>query len=369
MAKKDYYETLGINKNASKTDIKKAYRKLALKYHPDKNPSKDAEEKFKEISEAYAVLYDDEKRKLYDMYGHAGINQQFTQEDIFRGADFGDIFRSMGFDLGFDDIFEHFFGRSMGFNQRRNRHTRGSDLRYDIEISLEQAYQGLETTISVPRTEPCENCDGSGAKPGTYKKTCSQCNGTGQIRQSRRTAFGMFTQVAACNRCQGQGTMIDTPCPECRGKGLVQKTRSIELKIPAGVDDGSQLRLAGEGEAATGGVGDLYIVIHVKKHPYFKRRGLDLYKVETISFPDAALGAKINIETLLGKTETLRIPEGTQNGEIFKIKNAGMPNLQGRGVGDLYVEIHIQTPRNLSRKSRKLLEELKDESKTDHRNY
>jgi molecular chaperone DnaJ len=360
MAKKDYYEILGVDKNASKTDIKKAYRKLALKYHPDKNPNKDAEEKFKDISEAYAVLYDDEKKKLYDMYGHAGINQQFSQEDIFRGADFGDIFS--GFDFNINDIFERFFGHGMGgFNQRGYTNRRGSDLRYDVEISLEQAYQGLETIIRVPRTEPCENCNGSGAKPGTSKKTCPQCNGTGQIRQSRRTAFGMFTQVAVCNRCHGQGVVIDTPCPECRGKGLVQKTRSIELKIPSGVDDGSQLRLAGEGEAAAGGVGDLYIVIHVKKHQHFKRRGLDLYKVENISFVDASLGAKINVETLLGKTETLKIPEGTQNGEIFKIKNAGMPNLHGRGVGDLYVEVSVQIPRNLSRNAKKLLEELKDE--------
>ena len=364
MTKKDYYEILGIEKNASKADIKKSYRKLALKYHPDKNPDKDSAEKFKEISEAYAVLNDDEKRQLYDTYGHSGIDQQFTQEDIFRGADFGDIFRGQGFDFNINDIFERFFGGEMGgFNSRGYAYTnsRGSDLRYDIEISLEQAYKGLETTIRVPRTETCDNCNGTGAKPGTSKKTCPQCKGTGQIRQTRRTAFGMFTQVSTCNRCQGQGTTIEAPCPECRGRGLVQKTRNIELKIPSGVDDGSQLRLAGQGEAATGGSGDLYIVIHVKKHPNFKRRGNDLLITENINFIDATLGTKINVQTLSGRQETLRIPEGTQNGEIFKIRNAGMPSLNRRSTGDLFVEIHLQTPKNLSRNARRLLEELKEE--------
>lgn len=365
MTKKDYYEILGIDKNSSKADIKKAYRKLALKYHPDKNPNKDSEEKFKEISEAYAVLYDDEKRKLYDMYGHAGIDQQFSQEDIFRGADFGDIFSGMGFDFNISDIFERFFGHGIGgFSHRGYTNNRGSDLRYDIEINLEQAYKGVETTIHVPRTETCDNCNGIGAKPGTNKKTCPQCRGNGQIRQTSRTAFGMFTQVTTCNRCQGQGTIIETPCPECRGRGLVQKTRSIEVKIPSGVDDGSQLRLAGEGEASTGGVGDLYLVIHVKKHPRFKRRDNDLLTIEKINFVDAALGTKINVETLSGKVETLRIPDGTQNGEIFRIKNAGMPSLQRRNNGDLYVEIHIQTLKKLSRKAKRLLEEIRDELKS-----
>ena len=364
MTKKDYYEILGIEKNASKADIKKAYRKLALKYHPDKNPNKDAAEKFKEISEAYAVLYDDEKRQLYDSYGHSGIDQQYSQEDIFRGADFGDIFSNMGFDFNINDIFARFFGQGMGgFNQRGYTNQRGSDLRYDMEINLEQAYKGVETTIRVPRTETCDDCNGSGAKSGTNKKTCPQCKGTGQLRQTRRTGFGMFTQVTICNRCQGQGTIIETPCPECRGRGLVQKTRNIELKIPSGVDDGSQLRLAGEGEASTGGIGDLYIVIHVKKHQHFKRRDNDLFTIENINFADAALGTRINVETLSGKQETLRIPEGTQNGEIFKIKNAGMPSLQRRNTGDLYVEIHMQTPKNLSRNAKRLLEELRDELK------
>ncbi len=365
MAKRDYYEILGVDRNASKDEIKKAYRRLALKYHPDKNPSKDAEERFKEISEAYAVLYDDEKRRLYDMYGHAGIDQRYSYEDIFREADFSDIFRSMGFDIGFDfgfdDIFERFFGHRMGFGHRSSRRRRGADLRYDIEISLEDAYNGVETTIHVPRSETCEHCNGTGARPGTTPKTCPQCGGTGQIRTSRRTAFGMFTQITTCDRCHGEGRVVIEHCPVCKGSGIVQKTRDIELKIPRGVEDGSQLRLPGEGEAGGGGPGDLYVIVHIKKHPKFKRRGLDLYTVKEITFPEAALGAKIDVETLDGKVEKLKIPEGTQTGEIFKIRGQGMPGLHGRGHGDLYVEIQVKTPKKLSRKVKKLLEELKNE--------
>ena len=360
MAKRDYYEVLGVAKDASKAEIKKAYRKLALKYHPDKNKEAGAEEKFKEISEAYAVLYDDEKRNLYDQYGHAGIDQQFTSEDIFRGADFGDIFRNMG---GIEDIFERFFGGSMGgFGRRSSHRRRGSDLRYDLEITLEDAYSGIETTIKVPRSETCDTCNGSGAKPGTSPKSCPGCGGSGQMRATRRTAFGMFTQVTTCNRCQGQGTIIEHKCPECRGRGIVQKTRDIELKIPKGVDDGAQLRLAGEGEAGSGGTGDLYIVVHVKKHPVFNRRGLDLHMVKDVSFPDAALGTRVDTKTLEDEIE-LRVPDGTQNGDTLRVRNKGMPGLHGRGQGDLYVEIHVKTPKKLSRKAKKLLEELKNELK------
>jgi molecular chaperone DnaJ len=366
MTKKDYYEILGVSKSASKAEIKKAYRKLALKYHPDKNKAKDAEEKFKEISEAYAVLYDDDKRRLYDQYGHAGIDQQFSQEDIFRNADFGDIFRGMGIDFdlgGFEDIFERFFGRRTDFGRRGQQRRRGADLRYDIEISLEDAYKGVETTIRVPRSETCSVCKGTGAKPGTSKKTCTQCNGTGQVQHSRRTAFGMFTQVSACPRCKGQGSIIEEKCESCRGTGIVQRTREIDLTIPKGVDDGSQLRLAGEGEAASGGVGDLYIVIHIKTHPKFLRRGLDLRMLKEISFPQAALGSKIDIKTIDGDVQRLKIPEGTQNNDILRIKGKGMPGLQGRGKGDLFVEIKVKTPTKLNRKAKKLLEELDDEIK------
>ena len=366
MAKKDYYDILGINKNASKAEIKKAYRKLALKYHPDKNPDKNAEEKFKEVSEAYAVLYDDKKRRLYDQYGHAGIDQRYTYEDIFRGTDFSDIFSGMDFDFGFgiDDIFERFFGHRMGFD-RRPRRTRGADLRYDIEISLEDAFKGLETTIRVPRSETCDNCNGSGAKPGTNPEKCPQCNGSGQMRSSRRTAFAMFTQVTTCSKCRGQGTFIEEPCSDCRGRGIVQKIRNIELNIPKGVDDGSQLRLAGVGEASSGGTGDLYVVVHVKKHPKFNRRGNDLHMVKEIIFTEAAIGTKIEVETIDGQIEKLKIPEGTENGDIFRIRGRGMPGLRGRGQGDLYVETKLTTPKKLTRRAKQLLEELNDEFKNN----
>ena len=368
MTKRDYYDTLGVEKNADKSEIKKAYRKLALKYHPDKNPSKEAEERFKEISEAYAVLSDAEKRSMYDRYGHAGIDQQYSYEDIFRGVDFGDIFRgtSSGFEsFGFDNIFEHFFGGRAGFGCQGRRMHRGADLRYDIEISLEGASEGLETVIRVPRSEICDVCNGSGAKPGTSPKTCPSCNGSGQIQSSRRTAFGMFTQVTTCGKCHGQGSIIEERCPECHGNGRVQKTRDIEIKIPRGMDDESQLRLAGEGEAGSGGSGDLYVVVHIKKHPVFNRRGLDLHMVKEISFTEAALGTKIDVETLSGRIEKLKVPDGTQNGEIFKIRGNGMPGIHGRGHGDLFVEIHVKTPRNFSKKAKKLLEELDKELKNN----
>jgi molecular chaperone DnaJ len=369
MTKRDYYKILNISKNASKSEIKKAYRKLALKYHPDKNKDKDAEERFKEISEAYAVLYDDEKRKMYDMYGHAGIDQRYTAEDIFRGADFSDIFRGMGFDFGFDNIFEQFFGHRMGFNQK-SRAQRGRDLRYDMEIRLEDAYRGVETEISVPRTEICDTCNGSGAKPGTTPKQCPRCGGTGQTRVSQRTAFGMFTQVGTCQKCHGEGTIIEEHCPACRGRGTVQKTRKIDLKIPPGVDEGSQLRLAGQGEqiGKGGKNGDLYIVLHMKKHKKFKRRGTDLYQKIDISFPRAALGSKIDIDTIQG-SEKLKIPEGTESGEVFKLQGRGMPRLHGRGYGDMYVEVHVKTPKRLSRKARKIVEELEQELEEKDRKY
>jgi molecular chaperone DnaJ len=298
---------------------------------------------------------------MYDQYGHAGIDQQFSAEDIFRGVYFGDIFGSMGF--GFDDIFERFFGHRMGFDRRSPRRQRGADLRYDIEISLEDAYNGVETTIQVPRSETCDVCNGSGAKPGTSPKNCLQCNGTGQMKVSRRTAFGVFTQVSACNKCRGQGIIIEERCSKCNGNGLYQKTRDIELKIPKGVDDGSQLRLPGEGEVGSGGKGDLYVVVHVKRHPMFNRRGSDLHIVKDISISEAAIGSKIDIKTIDESIERLKVPEGTQNGDIFKIRGEGMPILRSRSHGDLYVEVKIRIPTKLSKKAKRLLEELNEELK------
>jgi len=359
MEKKDYYDILGLDHSATKDDIKKAYRKLALKYHPDKNKEKGAEEKFKEISEAYAVLYDDEKRKMYDQYGHAGIDQQYTTEDIFRTTDFGDIFRGMGF--GFDDIFEQFFGQRSGFT-RRPRTQRGGDIRYDIEVSLEDAYRGMNTELEVPRTELCNTCGGTGARPGRSPKRCTTCGGTGQMQVSRRTAFGMFTQISECSECHGQGTIIEDPCSSCRGRGTVQKTRKIELHIPKGIDDGAHLRLEGQGEHPKDVTqsGDLYVVVHMKEHPVFERRGADLYRKLNLSFPQAALGTTILVETLQGK-EKLKIPEGTENGTLFKLKGSGMPKIQSSGYGDLYVLTQVNTPKKLSKRAKLLLEEVERE--------
>jgi molecular chaperone DnaJ len=356
MAKKDYYDILGLDHTASKDEIKKAYRKLALKYHPDKNKEKGAEEKFKEISEAYAVLHDDEKRKMYDQYGHAGIDQQYTTEDIFRTADFGDIFSGMGFD--FNDIFEQFFGRRSRY-ATRPRAQRGQDIRLDIEISLEDAYRGIETELEVPRTELCDTCNGTGARPGSSPKRCPTCGGTGQMQVSRRTAFGMFTQISECSKCHGRGTLIENPCPTCRGRGSVQKTRKIEVRIPRGIDDGAHLRLAGQGEHPQGVTqsGDLYVVVHMKPHPIFERRGADLYRKLSITFPQASLGTTLWVGTLLGK-EKLKIPEGTDTGTLFKIKGSGMPRIHGSGHGDLFILIEVSTPKKLSKRAKLLLEEL-----------
>jgi molecular chaperone DnaJ len=367
MTKRDYYEILGVDRNATKEEIKRAYRRLALKYHPDKNPDKEAAERFKEISEAYAVLYDDEKRRMYDMYGHAGIDQQYTREDIFRGVDFDDIFRGMGFDFdfgGFDDLFERFFGfRRTGYGRGADYVKKGVDLRYDLEISLEDAYQGVKKEVNIPRMETCDICGGSGAKPGTTRRRCPDCNGTGQIRRTQRTAFGILTQVTGCSRCHGEGTLVDEYCPSCKGKGAVQRSRVIELTIPRGVDEGSQLRLPGEGEGEKGYKGDLYVVIHIKDHPRFKRRGRDLYYRLDVSYPDAALGVVVPLETLDGGVVHVDIPEGSQSGDMIKLKGKGMPDLHGRGYGDLYIQVNVVTPRRISRRARQLLEELREEFK------
>ncbi len=296
---------------------------------------------------------------MYDQYGHAGIDQRYTSEDIFRGADFGDIFRGTGFD--FNDIFEQFFGRRNGFT-RHARAQRGNDIRFDIEISLEDAYRGMETELDVPRTELCETCRGSGARPGSSPKQCSTCRGTGQLQVSRRTAFGMFTQITECSKCHGQGTFIEDPCPSCRGRGSIQKIRKIELRIPRGIEDGAHLRLAGQGEHPKGvsQSGDLYVVVHMKQHPVFERRGADLYRKFSISFPQASLGATLSVETLQGK-ERLKIPDGTENGTLFKLKGSGMPKIHGSGSGDLYVLIQVTTPKKLNKRARLLLEELQRE--------
>jgi len=362
MAKRDYYEILGVSKNASKEEIKDAYRKLALQYHPDRNKSPEAEEKFKELSEAYAVLSDDEKRGQYDNFGHAGIGQRYTWDDIFRGADFDSIFRDLGFGFGgFESIFDMFFG-----DRARPRYgpQRGPDLRYDLEITLEEAGAGLQTEINVPRTAVCGICRGTGAKPGTEPRKCPKCQGTGEIRHVRETGFARIIQTELCNICRGRKTIVDSPCRDCGGTGSVEKVSRISVKIPPGVDTGSQLRLRGEGEAGTRGgpSGDLYVVVHVKPHPIFERQGSDILCETSISFPQATLGAEIEVPTLASKAR-LKIPAGTQSGTVFRLRGKGLPELHGRGRGDQLVRVVVRTPTRLTERQKQLLREF-EETKT-----
>ena len=356
--KRDYYEVLGVSKTAPKDEIKDAYRKLALQYHPDRNKAPDAEEKFKEISEAYAVLSDDEKRTQYDQLGHAGFDQRYTREDIFRGADFDSIFRDLG-GMGARDIFSIFFGGGGGF---RERAIRGRDIAYDLEITLEDAAHGAEKNTEIRRIEKCDLCGGSGAAPNTSPKRCSRCNGSGRIQSTTRNGFGLFMRVTPCPTCGGRGKIIEKPCPRCRGSGITEKQRRITVNVPPGIDEGYQLRLAGEGEAAPGAEapGDLYVLIHVAQHPYFKRYEDDLLYNLTISFAQAALGTEVQIPTLEGNT-TLRIQPGTQPGEVVRLRGKGMPRFRGYGKGDMQVRIEVSVPKKLTNQQRTLLEQLAKE--------
>lgn len=363
--KRDYYEVLGVDRNASKDEIKAAYRKLAMQHHPDRNKSPDAEEKFKEISEAYAVLSDDEKRSYYDQFGHAGIDGRYTREDIFRDVDFGDIFRDLGFG-DFDSIFRRFFGGPFGFGFERRPYgpQQGEDLHYDLEITLEEAASGLETEINVPRTETCSTCRGSGAKPGTEHRKCPTCNGTGQTQRVQISGFTRLVQITTCNKCHGKGTVIDTPCKVCRGTGIERRTRKITVKIPPGVDNGSLLRLGGEGEAGIRGgpPGDLFVEIRVKSHKIFKREGSDIICEVPISITQAALGSEVEVPTLNGRAK-LKIPPGTQTGTTFRLKGNGIPHLRGYGHGDEYVKVIVRTPTKLTQRQKELLTELAKEDK------
>jgi molecular chaperone DnaJ len=361
--KRDYYEVLGVQRNAAKDEIKDAYRKLAMQYHPDRNKAPEAEEKFKEISEAYAVLSDDEKRQQYDMLGHPGFDQRYTQEDIFRGADFNSIFRDLG--GGFGDIFRYFFGGGFGgdFNERVNR---GQDLEYELEITLEEAAKGTEKELEIPRTEKCEVCHGSGASLGTSPRTCPRCNGAGQVQHMRKSSFAMYVQVTPCPTCRGKGTLIDSPCRNCRGTGLVRKRRKISVKIPVGIDEGYQLRLRGEGETAPNGgeAGDLYVLVHIRPNELFMRDGDDLLHVLMIGYPQAALGAEVSVPTLEGPI-TVKISPGTQPGEVIRLKGKGMPRFRGYGKGDLLVRVGISVPEKLTQQQRALLEEFAKELNED----
>jgi len=360
MAKRDYYEILGVGRDATEQDIKRAYRRLAKKYHPDVCKEPDAEEKFKEISEAYEVLIDPEKRANYDRFGHAGTEsifggRGFTWEDFTHFSDIEDLF---GRDFFGRDIFDVFFRGSKRASQTGP--LRGNDLRYDLTITLEDAAFGIRTEISVPRTESCSKCNGTGAKSGATK-TCPVCNGTGQERHERRTPFGQFVSITTCSKCGGTGKIITEYCPYCQGTGKIQRTRRISVKIPPGVDSGSRLRLTGEGEAGLRGgpPGDLYVVIHVQPHEFFKRENDDVYCEIPITFSQAALGDEVEVPTLRSKAK-IKIPPGTQTGTIFRLKGQGIPHLNSRGKGDQKVRVRVVTPKKLTKREREIFEELRE---------
>ena len=350
MPRRDYYDVLGVNRNASEQDIKSAYRRIAVKYHPDRNPgNKEAEENFKQAAEAYSVLSVPDKRARYDRFGHAGVSTGAGgfggfDPDIF--ADFSDI---LGDFFGFGNVFG---GSQRG---RRGRVQRGADLRYDLKISFEEAAFGTKTKIKIPRQEVCTACQGSGAESGSGRSTCSSCRGQGQVRYQQ----GFFTISRTCPQCQGAGQIIKKRCRACQGTGRLQKERILEVTIPAGVDEESSLRLAGEGEAGMSGgsSGDLYVVIYVEEHPFFKRQERNIYCEVPISFPRAALGGEITVPTLTGE-ERIRIPEGTQAGTVFRLKGRGVVSLDGYGKGDQLVTVSVVTPTNLTKEERQLFEHL-----------
>jgi len=359
--KRDYYEILGVKKSATLDEIKKAYREMALRYHPDRVPheqKKEAEEKFKEISEAYAVLSDSQKRALYDQYGHAGIDQRYAYEDIFKGADFSSVFEGLS-DFGFgENLFDEIFS-DLGFDifggrgRRGARARRGHDLEVAIDIALEEAATGVERTITLPRYESCSTCEGSGVKPGTKKITCSQCKGSGR---SVRGGGGFYIEQP-CSRCGGEGSIIQTPCANCHGQGRVKVARKIKVKIPAGVDTDSHLRIRGEGEAGTAGRGDLYVIIEVRQHPVFTRHDNDILTEINIGLSKAILGGEVEVSTLDGKV-SMKIPPGTQSGKIFRLREKGIADLHGRGKGDELVRVNVEIPTRLTSEQRKLIEEF-----------
>ena len=350
MSKRDYYEILGIGRKASDADIKTAYRKLAMMHHPDRNPGDHAaEERFKAAAEAYAVLADPEKRSLYDRFGHQGVSSATGSggfdPTVFSG--FEDILGGLGDIFGFGDLF--------GGGRRRGGPQRGADLRYDLEISFEEAARGTETTIQIPRQENCETCNGSGAAPGSAPTVCTQCHGQGQVRFQQ----GFFTVARTCPQCRGAGRIITRPCPACRGDGRVSRDRKITAKIPAGIATGQQLRLQNEGEGGAGGgpPGHLYVVVHVQEHEFFRRDGINLYCEIPVNFTTVALGGEIQVPTLDGH-EAVKVPEGTQTGTTLRLRGKGMPDVNGRGRGDLFATVQVQTPRKLTREQRHLMEQL-----------
>ena len=352
MSKRDYYEVLGVDKSANKDEIKKAYRKLALKFHPDKNKGdKGAEEKFKEASEAYHVLSNTERKQNYDNFGHAA----FENAGGGRGG-----FGNFDFSSHFSDIFEDFFGESFGGSGRRSRRSnnKGSDLRYDLSINLEEAYTGKKQDIKFSTSEKCDTCNGSGSKPGHNAGSCSMCSGHGQVRSSQ----GFFTVQQTCPQCSGSGEEITNPCSSCGGQGKKQASKRLSVTIPKGVDDGTRIRLAGKGEAGSRGAsnGDLYLFINVYSHDLFKRSEENLFFECPISIADAALGTSIEIPTIDGGKAKIKIPQGTQSGKQFRLKGKGMPYMRGGGTGDLYVQVNTEVPVSLNREQKELLEKFRE---------
>ena len=353
MAKQDYYELLGIDRNADESTIKKAYRDLAMKYHPDRNPGDvQATERMKEINEAYAILSDPRKRGLYDTYGHAGL-EGFTQDDIFRGVDFSSLFREFGlrdfFSFG-DGLFDNLFGAR---TSARRGPRKGADLRYDLAVTLEEVAFGTEKTIELPKAERCPACEGTGAKPGGLAQ-CESCGGTGQIVREQRSGYSVFRQITVCSQCQGRGKIVKEACEACEGKGIIEKATEMVVRIPAGADTGYQVRIEGEGEIGEELPGDLYVIFYVERHPLFERHGDDIYLQQELNLTTAALGGEVETPGLYDDLK-LDIPEGTQTGTVFRISGEGIPHLDGYGKGYEYMIVKVLTPTNLSRQEKKLL--------------
>ncbi|WP_077596519.1 molecular chaperone DnaJ [Oceanobacillus kimchii] len=350
MSKRDYYEILGIDKSASQDEIKKSYRKLARKYHPDVNKEEGAADKFKEVKEAYEVLSDDQKRAQYDQFGHSG-----PQSQGFGG--FGGGAQDFG---GFGDIFDMFFGGG-GRSRDPNAPQQGNDLQYTMILNFEEAIFGKETDIEIPKEESCDTCNGSGAKPGTKPQTCSHCNGAGQLNQEQNTPFGRVVNRRVCNYCQGSGKIIPEKCNTCGGSGKIQKKKKIHITIPAGIDEGQQIRVAGKGESGINGgpAGDLFVVIKVRPHDFFVREGDHIFCELPLTYAQAALGDELEVPTVHGKVK-VKVPAGTQTGKTFRLKGKGAPNVRGKGHGDQHIKIKVMTPTNLSEKQKELLREFNE---------
>lgn len=353
--KRDYYEVLGVARDATPEVIKKAYRKLAIQLHPDRNKAPDAEEKFKELSESYAVLSDDQKKARYDQFGHAGIDQQYSSEDLYRNINFQDLFGGMGF----DDLFGSMFGTG---GRRSGGPSRGRDLQATHTITLEEAFSGTDADITFWRLEACTPCKGSGAEPGSKVDKCETCRGAGQVQRLMRTAFGTLNQVSACPQCNGEGRRIANPCRTCKGSGHDRHKRTVEVKIPAGIESGQTLRVQNQGEIGprAGPAGDLYVEVQVKEHPRYHREGADLLTEVLVTFPQAVLGTTLALDTLDGQVD-LQIPAGIESGQTLRLRSKGMPFLRGSGRGDLHVRVRLVTPTKINDKARKLLEELSEE--------